>query len=94
MQKFEVQYTVSDFSDDDSVETVLVNNGNDFALLTSLDPNKAYKMKASGSTTYGDSIQSGVVYFKLIPKSKTLVHDFLKMEDKTNLLHECFTVVY
>ena len=43
----------------------------DFALLTSLGPNKAYKMKAIGYIPNGDSIQSDVVHFKLIPKSKT-----------------------
>ena len=77
LQKFQVQYTVSDFSDDDSVETVSVKNGNDFALLTALDPNKAYKMKAIGYTPNGDSIQSDVVHFKLIPKSKIQVPVFL-----------------
>ena len=70
-QRFEVQVSDTHFIDQDSAEIVHVTNGNDFAVLTSLDPNKAYMIKAAGMTLDGASIVSDVVPFKLIPKSKT-----------------------
>ena len=82
LQKFKVHYSESDFTDKESVETVNVTTGNDWCMVRSLEPNKAYMIKATGMTVGGDTIQSEVLHLKLIPKRKTLVTDivfFLKI---------------
>ena len=73
-QRFEVQFSNTNFIDQDSVEIVNVTNGNTFAMLTSLDPNQAYMFRAAGVTQQDDLIVSDVVHFKIKPKSKTTIH--------------------